>query len=74
MRSDVPFLTVTSPSGIPCRVALKAPAHHDIATSHDDEHVEETDELAPDEPRTPGWLTALGGALFLAAIVWLVAS
>lgn len=68
------FLTVPSPSGIPCCVALKVPAQDDIAISHDDEHVEPSDELAPDEPRTPAWLTALGGALFLVALLWLVAS
>lgn len=67
-------MTVPSPSGIPCRVALKAPAQDDIAFSQDDEHVEASDELAPDEPHTPGWLTALGGALFLVALIWLVAS
>lgn len=55
-------------------MALKAPAHDDIAVSHDD-HDEISDELAPDEPHTPGWLTALGGALFLvAALVWLFLS
>jgi len=32
------------------------------------------DELAPDEPKTPVWLTALGGVLFLLlAIAWLAA-
>jgi hypothetical protein len=31
-----------------------------------------SDELAPDEPKTPLWLTALGGVLFLLlAIAWL---
>lgn len=29
--------------------------------------------LAADEPRTPGWLPALGGALFVIAAVWFLA-
>ncbi|MGO8992784.1 MAG: hypothetical protein ACLQVI_05615 [Polyangiaceae bacterium] len=28
----------------------------------------------PPEPKTPGWLTALGAVLFLSAAVWWVAS
>jgi hypothetical protein len=51
----------------------------DEASQHDlDEHEAHADaalgdaELAADEPRTPVWLTATGGGLFLAlAIVWL---
>ena len=42
-------------------------------SSHDHiDAAEGPDELAPDEPKTPLWLTALGGGLFLAlAIAWL---
>jgi len=29
--------------------------------------------LAADEPRTPGWLPALGGAIFVVAAVWFLA-
>jgi hypothetical protein len=49
--------------------------HGHEADGHD--HVdaaEGPDELPPDEPKTPLWLTALGGGLFLAlAIAWLAA-
>lgn len=43
-----------------------------FAPAHEEEHFEA--ELAHDEPRTPGWLTAVGGVLFLLAIVWFIAS
>jgi hypothetical protein len=49
---------------------------HDHADADHGGHAEAADhgdELAPDEPKTPLWLTAVGGALFLLlAIVWLV--
>src|SRR4051794_36518334 len=50
-----------------------APAAH-VAHAHDahDAHAfdgEPVTELAPDEPRTPGWLPALGLALFVGAAV-----
>jgi len=60
--------------------------HHDPAedeTSEVDAHGEDpghgtdTDEIEPDSeegPKTPGWLTALGGALFLGAGVFWLAS
>lgn len=35
---------------------------------------EEPDELAADEPRTPGWMPLLGGTLFLAAAIFFVAT
>lgn len=60
--------------GHPLRVsapALKHDEHADAHGDHDDDHA---DELAPDEPRTPGWLTALGGALFLLAGVYWIAT
>lgn len=48
---------------------------HDGQEAGGHEHIdaaEGPDELAPDEPKTPLWLTALGGALFLGlAIAWL---
>ena len=44
------------------------PAHHD----HDHFDGEPTNELSPGEPRTPGWLPALGLALFTAAAVWML--
>ncbi len=64
--------------GIPCPVPEEAETQHDVheasQPAHADVLVEPADELAPDEPRTPLWLTMLGGALFLLmAIVWLVA-
>jgi predicted lipid-binding transport protein (Tim44 family) len=45
-------------------------AHADppaVTTDH------EVDELAPDEPHTPAWLTLVGGLLFLGGIVTFVA-
>jgi hypothetical protein len=44
--------------------------HHDADTAHDDHHEPETssDDFPADEPRSPGWLPLLGGALFLAGI------
>ena len=41
---------------------------------HDAHAVEPSDELAADEPKTPLWLTALGGGLFLLLVIgWLAA-
>jgi hypothetical protein len=44
--------------------------HYDADTAHDDHHEPETssDDFPADEPRSPGWLPLLGGALFLAGI------
>jgi hypothetical protein len=44
--------------------------HDDADTAHDDHHEPETssDDFPADEPRSPGWLPLLGGALFLAGI------
>ena len=45
--------------------------HYDADTAHDDEHHEpetSSDDFPADEPRSPGWLPLLGGALFLAGI------
>ncbi|HEX7452279.1 MAG TPA: hypothetical protein VF294_08340 [Polyangiaceae bacterium] len=44
--------------------------HHDADTAPDDHHEPETssDDFPADEPRSPGWLPLLGGALFLAGI------
>jgi len=44
--------------------------HDDADTAHDDPHEPETssDDFPADEPRSPGWLPLLGGALFLAGI------
>lgn len=67
-------MTLPSPSGIPSRVAQPALQHDDFAASHDEEHSEALDTLAHDEPRTPGWLTAVGGTLFLVAILWFIAA
>jgi hypothetical protein len=55
-----------------------APSHQDAAAhGHDGDHAEYVDaaELAPpDEGKTPLWLTALGGGLFLLlAVAWLAA-
>jgi hypothetical protein len=51
--------------------------HDDADTAHaghDDHHEPETssDDFPADEPRSPGWLPLLGGALFLAGIFALV--
>ncbi|HTA89200.1 MAG TPA: hypothetical protein VK745_06480 [Polyangiaceae bacterium] len=35
---------------------------------HDDQHESSSDDFPADEPRSPGWLPLLGGALFLAGI------
>ena len=48
------------------------------AAAHDshDEHAFDGDPatvLPADEPRTPGWIPALGVVLFLAAAIWLLA-
>jgi hypothetical protein len=47
--------------------------HHDAGADshadHDDHHDETTsDDFPADEPRSPGWLPLLGGALLLAGI------
>jgi hypothetical protein len=44
-----------------------AQAHHD----HDHFDGEPAHELSPGEPRTPGWLPAVGLALFTVGAVWL---
>ena len=36
--------------------------------SHADEHETSSDDFPADEPRSPGWLPLLGGALFLVGI------
>jgi hypothetical protein len=51
--------------------------HHDAEAAHDehdDHHEPETssDDFPADEPRSPGWLPLLGGALLLAGIFALV--
>ena len=52
-----------------------ASEHHDdpegVVVAH---HNEETDELLPGEPRTPGWMPLLGGVLFIGASIWFVAT
>ena len=51
--------------------------HHDAdpaqGTSHAEEHETSSDDFPEDEPRSPGWLPLLGGALFLAGIFAFVA-
>jgi hypothetical protein len=52
--------------------------HHDADAAHDeaghDDHQEtSSDDFPADEPRSPGWLPLLGGALLLAGIFALVA-
>jgi len=42
-----------------------------VVVSH---HEEEPEELAADEPRTPGWMPLLGGVLFLSAGILFVAT
>lgn len=69
------FLTLDPWSGIPCAVSQPALKQLESAHDHhDDEHAPSTDELGPDEPRTPGWLTAVGGVLFMIVAVWFIAS
>lgn len=70
------FLTRPQRSGIPWPVSQPALKYDALspALPLKDERSEPTDELAPDEPRTPAWLTATGGVLFLLAIVWFIAS
>lgn len=47
---------------------------HDDALDHDDhDHETSSDDFPADEPRSPGWLPLLGGALLLAGIFTLVA-
>jgi hypothetical protein len=52
---------------------MSAPAPSAHGASHED-HEPQPVGLDPDEPHTPYWLTALGGALFLAATVFLLAT
>jgi type IV secretory pathway VirB10-like protein len=52
------------------------PDHHDASHSEDEgvhaAHADAHDEPAPDEPKTPLWLTAIGaGLFFLLAVGWL---
>ena len=43
--------------------------HADDHAAHDDHHEEtSSDDFPADEPRSPGWLPLLGGALLLAGI------
>ncbi|AKT44050.1 hypothetical protein [Chondromyces crocatus] len=48
-----------------------ADAHHDDA-HHDDFDPEPVQELSPGEPRTPGWVPALGLAFFVSAAIGLL--
>src|SRR5450432_1586133 len=61
----------------PCSVSNQAHAHEAHDEPHLDAHedgADAHDEPLPDEPKTPLWLTALGGGLFvLLAIGWLAA-
>ncbi|MEO8903637.1 MAG: hypothetical protein ABI488_15250 [Polyangiaceae bacterium] len=46
--------------------------HDDSASAyeaHDDHHETSSDDFPDDEPRSPGWLPLLGGALFLAGVL-----
>jgi len=55
-------------------VSHAADSHAETLVDDHAHDAEPSDELAADEPKTPLWLTALGGALFLVlAIAWLVA-
>jgi len=49
--------------------------HPEADAVHADDHEHETssDDFPADEPRSPGWLPLLGGALFLAGIFAFVA-
>jgi hypothetical protein len=51
--------------------------HHDADAAHDaghdDQHETSSDDFPADEPRSPGWLPLLGGALFLTGIFVFVA-
>ncbi len=49
-------------------------AHEEPAAAVDAHHEPDLDELDPDEPRTPLWMPLLGGALFLVAAIFLVAT
>ncbi len=52
---------------------MSAESHADQdEQSHDDEHDE--DALDSDEPRTPGWVSLLGCALFLLAGIYVIAT
>ncbi|MCA9647130.1 MAG: hypothetical protein H6718_32615 [Polyangiaceae bacterium] len=56
-------------------MSAQSHADHDEHAGHDDEHADEhVDELDSDEPRTPGWLSLLGCALFLAAGIYVIAT
>jgi hypothetical protein len=56
--------------------AMSGHGHH-AGEAHADEHAHEdettSDDFPADEPRSPGWLPLLGGALFLAGIFVFVA-
>ncbi|MEO7033827.1 MAG: hypothetical protein ABI548_08090 [Polyangiaceae bacterium] len=52
--------------------AMSGHGHDDSASAyeaHDDHHETSSDDFPEDEPRSPGWLPLLGGALFLAGIL-----
>jgi hypothetical protein len=53
-----------------------AHAHDDHAHAHDDHAFdgEPAQDIPADEPRTPGWIPALGAALFLAAGIAFIAT
>src|SRR5690606_12989422 len=53
-------------------MSAESHADHDEHAGHDEEH--DQDELDSDEPRTPGWLTLLGVALFLVAGIFVIAN
>jgi hypothetical protein len=56
---------------------MSAHGHHATHAAHagheHDEHETTSDDFPADEPRSPGWLPLLGGALFLAGIFAFVA-
>jgi len=52
---------------------MSAPAPSAHGAPHED-HPTTPAGLDPDEPHTPYWLTALGGALFIAVAVFLLAT
>lgn len=64
-------MTPPAPWCIPCRVAEPALKIDAFAPPAPVEDLLE-DTVSDDEPRTPGWLTAVGGLLFMLALVWFV--